>query len=269
MSWYNQGFDGIKEEEKRQASAYAPSRFRVPVGARREMVFIDDNPAQLYEHNPKINGNWQTFLTCLKDVDDPCPVCESFGEKTRYYVGIFTVVDTSKWIDKKGNEHQFELNMAAAKFGSMKKLRRKKEDAETDGKSFVGGLYRASRDTDKEPAIGAEFEYVRAADMDRLFDVAQYRGKPLKDLYTKAEADPEAMERLKDLFQVEFDENGKLIRNLVPFNYFKILHPKPRKELVSLVRGSSRDDDDDRSGGGSGGGGGGGGGGFSDADVPF
>jgi hypothetical protein len=251
MSWYNQGFDGIKEEEKRQAAAYGPGRFKVPVGERREMVFIDDEPAQLYEHNPKMNGNWQTFITCLKDVDDPCPVCETLGEKTRYYVGIFTVVDTSKWKDKKGNDHQYEINFCAAKFGSMKKLRRKKEDAVTDGKAFVGALYRASRDTDKEPAIGSEFEYVRAVDMDRLFEVALYRGKPLKDLYAKAEADPEAMERLKDVFQLVV-ENGKIQRKIFPFNYFKLLHPKPRKELVSLMRGtgSSSDDDDDRSGGG-------------------
>lgn len=258
MSWYTKGYDGLAKEEARQASSQTPNRFWVPLGEKREFVFIDAEPACIYEHNPKMNGSWRNWMTCLKDIEDPCPACEIFGEKTRYYVGFQTVVDTTAWKDKKGNTHQFEVSLFAAKFGSLKKLRRKKDDAATDGREMVGALYRAARDGDKEPSIGGEFEYIRPADVTRLFDLAVYRGKKLSELYDKAEQNAQAMESLKNTFQVEFDAEGKLLRKIVPFNYMQLLHPKPRKELLAMLKGSKMDSDEQ--GGGTDGG---------DSDIPF
>jgi len=265
MSWYNQGFDGMAREEARQQSSQTPNRFWVPVGERREVVFIDDDPVQLYEHNPKMGGTWRNWMTCLKDIEDPCPACEVFGEKTRYYVGYLTCVDVTKWVDKKGNAHQFELSFFAAKFGTMKKLRRKIEDAKEAERSFKGSLYRASRDTDKEPSSGSELEYIRAADTVKLFDLAMFRGKRLSELFDKAEQNAQTLESLKSTFQLKFDDNGKLLREIPAFNYYTLLHPKPRKELAAALRGAKVEDDDDKPQGR----GKSDQGGSSDDDVPF
>jgi len=244
MNWYTKGYDGMAKEEARQQSSQSPNRFWVPVGEKREFVFIDDEPACLYEHNPKMNGSWKNWMTCLKDIEDPCPACEIFGEKTRYYVGFQTVVDITKWVDKKGNAHQFEVSLFAGKFGTLKKLRRKKDDCVTDGRSMAGGLYRSARDGDKEPSVGGEFEFIRAADTAKLFDLAVYRGKKLSELFDKAEQNAQSMEALKNTFQVEFDAENKLIRKIVPFNYMQILHPKPRKELAAILKGAKTGDDE-------------------------
>ena len=244
MSWYTKGFDGVGREEARQQATQSPNRFWVPVGERRELVFIDDDPAQLYEHNPKMNGNWRNWTTCLKGIEDPCPVCEVFGEKTRYFVGYLTCVDITKWVDKKGNAHQFELSLFPAKLGSMKKLKRKIEDAKEAERSFAGSLYRSSRDSDKEPSSGSELEYIRAADTVKLFDMTMYRGKKLSELFDKAEQSAPSMEALKKLFTLKFTEGGELLRVIPEFNYESVLHPKPRKELSAMLKGVEPEDDD-------------------------
>lgn len=245
MSWYNQGFDGMAREEARQQASQTPNRFWVPVGERREVVFVDDDPMSIYEHNPKLNGSWRNWMTCLKDIEDPCPACDIFQEKSRYYVGYLTCVDVTKWVDKKGNAHQFELSFFAAKLGSMKKLKRKIEDAKEAERSFAGSLYRSSRDTDKEPSSGSELEYIRPADMGKLFDMVMYRGKKLSEMFDKAEQNPQTLEGLKKLFQLKFDANGKIIREIPAFNYMQCLHPKPRKELAAMLKGAKPDDGDD------------------------
>lgn len=265
MSWLNTGYGSLKTEEKRQSEAQQPNRFWVPIGERREFVFVDDEPGSLYEHNPKLNGNWRNWLTCLKDVNEAgCPACEILGEKTRYLAGYYTVVDVSKWTDKKGNVHQFEIVFFPAKYNTVKKLQRKKADAIEAGRTLATSLYRASRDGDKEPAVGSEFEFIRVADMDRLFEVALYRGKKISELYDKADADPAAMEALKRVFQLQMDGEGKIVRKLFPFNYFELLHPRSRKEMEVMVRGAKGNGDEDRGGSSSEGMGSSG-----DEDVPF
>jgi hypothetical protein len=244
MSWYSKGFDGLAREEARIQASQTPNRFWVPVGERREVVFVDDEPMQVYEHNPKMNGSWRNWFTCLRDIEDPCPACDIFGEKTRYLVGFLTCVDVSKWVDKKGNAHQFELSFFAAKVGMMKKLKRKIEDAKEAERSFAGSLYRASRDTDKEPSSGSELEYIRAADTAKLFELAMYRGKKVSDLFDKAEQNAQLMEALKHTFQLKFDDTGKPVRELPAFNYLELLHPKPRKELAAMLKGAKQDSDD-------------------------
>lgn len=43
-SWYNTGFSGINDEERRLDEAQGPHRLWIPGGASKEVVWVDDEP---------------------------------------------------------------------------------------------------------------------------------------------------------------------------------------------------------------------------------
>ena len=226
-------------------------------GLRKRQV--RNTECAIYEHNFKANGNWLNWLTCLRGIEDSCPACEELGENNRYYVGYYSVVDTSKWTDKRGNEHQFEMQLLPAKLGSLKKFRRKKQDRiDAGGTGLAGCLFRCTRDTDKEPSIGGEFEFIREVDMEKLFDLALYKGKKISELFDKAEANPDALKVLQKIFKVDLTDDGKPVRKIGPFNYVEVLHPLSMKDQKAALSGASTGDSGSSSGGAS-----------ADESVPF
>lgn len=190
-SWYDTGFGGMKHEEDRLAALSGPQRFWIPSGGNKLFVFLDDEPCCIYEHNPKINGSWKNWITCLNGVSDDIPCCEILGDKTKYYVGYFTVIDCSDYTDKKGNKYQYELKLLPAKIKTLKKFRRKKEERG----SLVNTLFKATREDDKSPSCGDEFEFQREADLAKLLPLVIYKGKKLVELIAKANETPENVER--------------------------------------------------------------------------
>jgi hypothetical protein len=221
---------------------YGPDRFWLPVGASKELVFLDDEPTCLREHNPKLNGRWSNWFTCLSGVSGEDPVCcQILGENYRqYFVGYYTVVDCSKWTDKKGNSYQYEVKLLPAKMSTINKLKRKKEDRGT----LVGCMYKVSRDTDKDPSVGGDFEFSRDADLAKLFDVASYKGKKLSDLYAKATEHAETLNKLVRTFDIKPEKGTHLPKRLAPFNYFEILKPRPAKEIRTMLAGIRFEKDD-------------------------
>jgi hypothetical protein len=237
MSWYTSGFEGIEKEQQRLDSMQGPGRLWIPVGAQKDIVFVDDDPPGIYEHNPKMNGNYRNQLTCLLGAADDVACCQVLGPNSRYYVGYLTCVDCSSWRDKKGNEHQYEMRLFPAKMGTMKKLRRKKEEKG----SLVGAMYRCARDNADSASVGDEMEFQRVADLHKLFQVANYRGKKLHELWSEAEANVEVMARVQRTFNVKPVE-GKLPRIVPTFNYFEVLKPRPPQELRLLLGQVEPDD---------------------------
>lgn len=254
-SWYDQGFEGMEEEQKRMDDQQGPGRVWIPQGASKDVVWVDDDPMCVHEHNPKMSGHYRNWFTCLQGMYDEVVCCQMLGVNGRYYCGYVTAVDCSEWTDARGNKHQYELRLCQFKMRSLKKFRRKKEDK---GK-LVGTMWRLTREDDNAPTCGDDWEFQRDVDMDKMFSYVNYRGKRLADMYDDAEKDPEAMARIQRLFQVAPDANGKLPRVVPAFKYFEILKPKPPKEMRLLLGAVQKDDDDDDSskkskGGGSGGG---------------
>lgn len=249
-SWYSIGYEGIGREEQRLAQLGGPPRLWMPAGSTREVVFIDNEPVTIYEHNWKANGSWKNWATCLRGIEDECPGCQELGDNNRYYIGIYTVVDISEWTDKRGNKHQFEINMLPAKLKSLKKFRRKSaERIEAGGTGVAGCLYRLARDGKEDPTIGGEAEFVREVDMAKLFPLVLYKGKKLVELFDKAEASEDSMKILKRLFQVQMADDDKLLRQLVPINYFEQLTPLSVKDFKEVLRGASTDNDSGTGGG--------------------
>lgn len=234
MSWYESGYDGINKEEARIEAAQTPDRVWIPAGQNKEMVLIDDTPICIYEHNAKINNNWRNHHTCALGMYEDCPSCTQLGEKSRYYVGYLTCVDCSLYTDRKGNKYQYGLKLIGAKVGTLKKWKRKKEDFG----SLAMTRFRVHRDSDKDPATGGEFERLsEVKDNAKLFELVNYRGKKLKDLFDQAEADPEFMTRLSRIFQLTKEEGGKLVRVVPAFNYEEVLKPRPPAAIKALLRG--------------------------------
>jgi len=238
--WYEQGFDGINEEERRLDEAQGPHRLWMPGGGSKDVVWVDDEPVCIHEHNPKMNGTYRNWMTCLQGVYDEVVCCQRLGPKSRYYVGYVTAVDCSEWKDQRGNMHQYEMRLVPMKLRSLKKFRRKKDDRG----SLVGTMWRLTREDDNAANIGDDWDFVRDANMDKMFDFVCYRGSKLSELWEAAENDPEAMARLQRAFQIKPNEDGTLPRVIPPFNYFETLKPKPPKELRLLLSGVQEDDDD-------------------------
>lgn len=235
-SWYDTGYGGIDKEKERIARLSGPNRFWMKEGTKREIVFIDDEPLCLYEHNPKMNGKWTNWITCLKDTTDIVTCCEKLGERSRYYVGYYTIVDLTEHKDAKGNNYQYEVKLIGAKLKSLQLLRRKKQDRG----SLIGCIFNVHRDSQDDPNCGSEFEFQREANLEKLFSLATYKGKKLSDLYKEAADKGDVMQRLKDTFQLTLDEKTNLVTpKIYSFNYVNLLAPKDPKELRSLLGSSA------------------------------
>jgi len=243
-SWYDVGFDGVEKEQRRLDEQQGPGRLWIAPGNSKEIVWVDDSAVCIYEHNPKMDGNYRNWMTCMQGVYDEVVCCQRLGPKSRYYVGYLTVVDMSEWLDGRGNSHQYELRLIQLKLRQLKKFRRKMEDRGV----MKGTKWVLTREDSSSPTCGDDWDYQRDIEMKKLFEFANYRGKKLVDLWSEAEADPAAMARVQRIFKVAPGDDGTLPREIPCFNYFEILKPRPPKE-VRLILGAVEKDDDSSSGG--------------------
>jgi hypothetical protein len=264
MAWYDQGFDGMAQEQQRLDEMQGPGRIWMPPGVAKQVVHIDDEPFCCHEHNPKMGGNFRNWFTCIRDVHpDNAVCCQMLGDKSRYYTGFLTVVDCSKWQDGRGSWHQYEMRLIQYKMRSLKKLRRKKEDRGT----LVGTLWTLTREDDKSPTCGDDWEFKRDVDLDKLFQLVCYRGTKLTELWAEAAEKEDVMERVKRTFQIQ-PVDGKLPESIPAFNYFEVLKPKSPRDIRIFLGGAEKEEKEPKVGG-YGSGSSGGGGSVREDEVPF
>jgi len=243
MSWFNKGYDGIQKEEARLDALKTPNRLWIKPGTGKDLVLVDDDPLCIYEHNAKINKSWRNHHTCNRGFDDPCNSCEELGDKSRTYTGYLSLVDCSLWEDDRGNRYQYEVKLAGGKLNLLKKWRRKKSEAE--GGTLCWTKWRVHREGEKSPSTGDEWECKGlVTDHARMFELANFRGKKLSEWWDDAEADELKMKNLQQVFQLQFDpeDDGRLVRRVVPFNYMEVLKPRGNAFSKELLRGVSRDE---------------------------
>lgn len=234
-SWYDTGYGGVRREQERIEQGSGPNRLWMPAGAKKEVVFVDDEPVCIHEHNPKMNGEWTNWFTCLKDVYEDVACCEILNPSgyKPYYVGFYTCIDCSEYIDKKGNKYQYEMKLFPAKLKTLKRLQMRR----TERGPFAGKLFSIMRVDDKSPSSGDEFEIIReTVDWAKLFPLANYKGKKIGEWFAKG-VDEESIKSLSNIWKLEVTE-GKIQPKLVPFNYFQILHPLPPKDIRAILSGS-------------------------------
>jgi len=152
-----------RQKEKREAAqkkAGQPLRFFVPVGETKEYVILDDKPDFfMYEHNMKDpnTGKWGFNTPCIKEWDN-CPVCEEIGDST--YIMFLSVLDLTPFTDRKDVRHEFSRKLMAVKPSQQKKFIR----AHAREGTLRGAIFEASRDGQKDAAIGNDIEFVEFMD---------------------------------------------------------------------------------------------------------
>ena len=251
-TWLKTGYKAMHAEIERREQAYGPDRFWIPPNESREVVYLDDEPRQLDEHQVRIGTSWRNWFTCLKQTGAEAVCCELAGIRSKNWVGYYSIVDLSLWKDKAGNEHQYELKLFGAKSETLKRLELKSNDRKRDNPNGLAGcMYRVSRVAKGSSNTGDDFEFKKEVDPRKMFDFVTFKGKKLADLFRAAEEKPEEMEKLKRLFALEFDGNGKLIHKVPVFNYQEVLKPKTPRELREILSGIKVDNDSEAKGDGS------------------
>jgi hypothetical protein len=209
--WFKTGYDGFEEarEEEQKNRAKPPQRVWMPPDKYREIIFVDDECIQFWEHQLYLNGTWQNWFTCLENIppdENPegCPLCDS-GQK-KYYVTMYTVIDATPWVDKKGNERKNVKRLLAVKTDVAKAIERSRQRR--------GSLE------------GCKYEFYRASETDASSgDIREFLG----------EVDLSA-----DEFKYK-DKQGK-IWTPESYDYEKFFAPKSRSELLRILNAVRREE---------------------------
>jgi hypothetical protein len=238
-SWMLEKKEAAAHDKRNRERMQLPDRFWVPKDERRRYVAIDDDPQPAFEHNPSLPGQgWNNHFSCPNTPNAPC--CKKLGRRydkrrgygrwTRYF---YTVVSMRSWTDQRGNVREFEMQFMAALYNSFDRLETKRQRKG----GFAGWVVEAYRDSSRnDPDIGGEHEFLQeVTDHDALFAKAMYRGKKLSKWYNEAEQNAEKMVQLQRIFQVEFDEEGKLVRRVPAFNYAELLAPPTNEEIEDML----------------------------------
>lgn len=224
------GADGMRrmqDEQKRQeamrearkARTYEPHRFYVPVGETREIIIVDEEPDFFRnEHNLRnpSTKRFDLFTPCI-DESANCPVCAA-SDKPAYFAMYLTVIDTTPFETRAGDEVEWSKKLLVVKPAQQKKIARLLEQHGT----LRGMRLAMTRDGDKDAAIGNDIEFIDFVSEDELADYV--------DEYTDKDG---------EVHEVIGDE---------PFDYEAIYPDMTEKQLKAIAGGASsvgnRDDDD-------------------------
>ena len=115
------------------------------------------------EHAVRPNGSKvPKFYVCISSTET-CPLCESGNFAA--FVGLFAVIDTTKFTNKEGKVFQNKKKILAAKGQSIKKLAKK---AQIAGGSLAGVVMDVSRSDSRSATVGDEFEIVGTFPLEAL-----------------------------------------------------------------------------------------------------
>jgi len=157
--WYTRGQEGFVEKaklDKVQAIARERSVPRFMLRAEEEavIVFVDNSPFFIWEHNVNVGGRWGNYITCLKEYK-PCGVCEQAQKST--YTAYLTVIDTREFTRKDGTTVKNRRILYPTKGPTIKKL----EEIQKKRGDLTGCAFRVKRYTAQEPNCGSSFEFVK------------------------------------------------------------------------------------------------------------
>lgn len=152
----SRGYDVFEEKERavEEKQKNYVNRFWLPADSTAKIVFLDDNPPIIEEHQLQIDGDWKNWFTCLRMVGQTCPICDNLDNKA-YTVGFYTVLDMSEWIDKSGKTHKNELKLFPAKFKTLQVLKR----LSAKRGSLEGCVFEVYRSTSDAPNTGDVFDF--------------------------------------------------------------------------------------------------------------
>ena len=102
------------------------------------------------EHQIKKDGSWLNWRTCIGDIgEEECPLCEAGFRPS--YVCAFTIIDLSKYTDKRGNKVTARKKLILFKTTAWNKIMKRREKLEDD---LTGVVFETTRYNDKESSTG-------------------------------------------------------------------------------------------------------------------
>lgn len=154
---------------------WAPRRFWLDPGETKYVVFLDDDPVKLLEHEVTIGNFYYNRFICREMVNQECYFCNEVmtenyeGEKvdeTPYNVWVLSIIDQTGYVDDDGNEHHNLKSILPMKRSSARKIKQKNE--EHDG--LRGHQFKVNRTTQQDYRIGEEWIEQGEFDLESEFD---------------------------------------------------------------------------------------------------
>lgn len=152
----SRGYGAFEEKEKEvkaRQKDYVP-RFWLPSEKETKIVFLDDNPPIIEEHQLKISGDWRNWVTCLRIIGEACPVCDIL-EDSPYTIGFYTILDLSEFTDRQGQKRKNEKKLLPAKFKTLQMFR--KYSKKRDGLQYC--MFDVSRSSADSFNIGDIYDF--------------------------------------------------------------------------------------------------------------
>ena len=234
MSWYTTGYEEVDAMPDADDSDWGDEirRHWMKAQETKQILFIDGSPEDkkmfdrkycapfcYFEHQvPLLRGSrtdWGNFYTCLHGREHPktgermrCVICESKDvDAKRYYVGLYTIVDMTGYVDKNGQQQGVgRMMILPAKKRLLKTLQRHQN---RQG-SLRGCLYDVYRTGKKVANTGDDWQFIRKLSEDEIMEAC----------------------------------NAKSPEDTYPFDYLEYSKPKSRKEIMADLRLLAPTDDD-------------------------
>lgn len=150
------GYDAFKQKEEEVESRMEDRIFRFWLKPETEakIIFLDDDPPILEEHQLRINNSWLNWFTCRRMINEPCIICDELGD-TPYTVGFYTILDLSEYKNKKGDTVKNTIKLFTPKFKALQLIKRQSQKRE-GLELCVYDVYRSSSDAFN---VGDSFEF--------------------------------------------------------------------------------------------------------------
>lgn len=150
-------FDEIEEtldKEIEQQRAKTIYRMWLPPEGQARIVFLDSRPPIISEHQVQVNGDWRNWFTCVSDIHGDCPLCAS-GSRAET-IGFFTIIDTTEFVDSRGETRSNERRLLGAKYTLLKNIKKLTKEYG----DLRGMMFDVTRTSSKAVNTGDKWEYV-------------------------------------------------------------------------------------------------------------
>lgn len=162
-NWYKTGEEGFRAKDQIDAAnemrkERGVPRFMLKAGEEAPIVFVDDVPFFIWEHNLEIGNRFGNYVTCVKE-HKACDVCAT-GKKSTY-TGYLTCIDLRTFIKKDGTKVTKRKILYPAKGSTIKRLEHLKKKHGT----LAGHVFVVKRFTKDDPNCGTDFDFKKAVNL--------------------------------------------------------------------------------------------------------
>lgn len=179
MGW-KRGYDSV-DAVRKSAPQKGPRRFWMKETEQKEILFLEDQPTVLWEHNFQFGGKWGNRLPCNKNNNEGkerCYICEEYKKSFPATVGLFSIMNLTRWErdeeDQNGRKpvycYQREIFTArmgsVARPGTLQELQRLRQM--TENKSLHGVIMTCYRSGSKTEAVGDKISIKTQVDPEKI-----------------------------------------------------------------------------------------------------